>query len=568
LSLRDPWKQLGIVPTDDGRTVKRAYARALKTIDVDADPGAFIRLREAMEAALSWGVRTPFFAEPEDGEWLAHPSDEMVAQSDCETIVDEESHDPLDFDPRPARMHSGDDRLESLRAELEQLLFGDLPPERIRIEAVGREILSHPALAAVDCLVEVEQWLMHAIASAMPRSDPLIEPATARFAWRSSGRDWKRSWALQHVLQRRRDLAFLADCDRPLAQHRVALNELRSPPRRRLSLFKLGLAGQVTDFLRLVEVEHPTIEHDFDPEALAWWRDTLAGPRLPADFWPAMIGVPIALSFCLWLLLAEKQGGAPSLALVYPFALAATFMAMLVDARLRGQARRRALAFPAGSRFRTLWPFAVVLALPPAAALLPDGLWTIFLATGAAAAGALLLLSRLWIVRSERSDKSRYFLPLLATILSVAIVVYAPPGQDLRMIAPLSGMCWVGLECGATIERCILGARKIMRDLAVAALLLILGTAALLLAHGFPKPHMPLWLLALAPVAVTAGQLGAPLFVPSRWPQLLARISWIALVIASNFGFAGFDYLYLGGALIALACAALRVAGALRMEWS
>ena len=46
------WDTLGIAETDDVGTVRSAYARALKQIDMDADPRAYIALREARDHAL------------------------------------------------------------------------------------------------------------------------------------------------------------------------------------------------------------------------------------------------------------------------------------------------------------------------------------------------------------------------------------------------------------------------------------------------------------------------------------------------------------------------------------
>ncbi len=45
------WKTLGIDPTHDERSIKRAYAVKLKAINVGADPQAFIALRSAFEGA-------------------------------------------------------------------------------------------------------------------------------------------------------------------------------------------------------------------------------------------------------------------------------------------------------------------------------------------------------------------------------------------------------------------------------------------------------------------------------------------------------------------------------------
>ena len=47
------WVSLAIDPTDDTRAIKRAYAAQLKQVDMDADPAAYIALREARDAALA-----------------------------------------------------------------------------------------------------------------------------------------------------------------------------------------------------------------------------------------------------------------------------------------------------------------------------------------------------------------------------------------------------------------------------------------------------------------------------------------------------------------------------------
>src|SRR5690606_23650077 len=48
-----PWSELGIEPTDDTRTIKKAYAKLLKQTRPDENPEAFQRLHQAYKDALA-----------------------------------------------------------------------------------------------------------------------------------------------------------------------------------------------------------------------------------------------------------------------------------------------------------------------------------------------------------------------------------------------------------------------------------------------------------------------------------------------------------------------------------
>jgi len=53
------WKKLEINRTTDRREIKRAYAKALKVIDIDAQPDKFQELRESYEAAINFSDKSP-----------------------------------------------------------------------------------------------------------------------------------------------------------------------------------------------------------------------------------------------------------------------------------------------------------------------------------------------------------------------------------------------------------------------------------------------------------------------------------------------------------------------------
>ena len=76
-ALRGTWRRLGIEPTADQGVIRRAYADALRAMDVDADVAGFAALRDARDTALAWARQQPKDAAPEapERESLPPPSD-------------------------------------------------------------------------------------------------------------------------------------------------------------------------------------------------------------------------------------------------------------------------------------------------------------------------------------------------------------------------------------------------------------------------------------------------------------------------------------------------------------
>lgn len=87
----DPWTVLEIAPGAATDAIRRAYVARLKAIDVDADPAAFMRLREAYDAALDDAapvepeidveplLRGPTL-EPRSDPYVAPPTEKVVPQ--------------------------------------------------------------------------------------------------------------------------------------------------------------------------------------------------------------------------------------------------------------------------------------------------------------------------------------------------------------------------------------------------------------------------------------------------------------------------------------------------------
>ncbi|MCI8210012.1 heat-shock protein [Pseudomonas sp. S25] len=80
------WQLLDLTPDADERSIKRAYARLLKTHRPDEDPEAFQRLREAYESSLA------------EARWRAQADDEVIEEPALVTIEDTAAQSTLQAD--------------------------------------------------------------------------------------------------------------------------------------------------------------------------------------------------------------------------------------------------------------------------------------------------------------------------------------------------------------------------------------------------------------------------------------------------------------------------------------
>jgi hypothetical protein len=548
VSLADQWALLGIAPTDDKREVKRAYTRKLKTIDIDADPAAFIALREAMEAANEWGTGTPWWEQDQD---LGSDTESGTSE-----YPDEEPDDAFEEDWdnwRPNRPVFADQGPGPVIAELEDLLYGDDPPHPAQVEALGTRLLALPELDRVDQAVAVEQWLAQAIANTFPRSDPLIEPAAARFGWKEHAR--LSDWAVGHIMQRRDDLQFRQRLVQPLHPHRRAFEELAGSPRKKLGLLQWRLADQVRDFFVLLH-DRPTLENDLDAGSVAWWRDHLHGPHLPRHFgwWWSGLALLLAMAGLVAL------NPAANLPLV--------FVALLVPA--------------AGLSFAAIWGWAhfgawrrregdrqweregesvpgialyasLALALPLLLAWLPQ-VWP-------AAALSIVLTAILgWkVLRSgwispewgEPNNRPRVFLPVVAGICGTAGAIQLSPAGAALLGFPLLLAAWSGSHYYGPLRQSVAALpprRRTALVLAAAALLLLAATA---LAVTSDQDVRPAFVLALVPVAIVGAHLAGAFSDVDvhnfEWPlrfllaaaYVAARSFWPGGFLAIVFAIAG-----------------------------
>ena len=514
MSLADQWALLGLAPTDDKREIKRAYARKLKTVDVDSDPAAFIALREALEAATQWGTTTPWWErddEDEDEPAVSFAAPEASPPSDA--FADDypyDDDDDSDENWRPERPAASAGTLDPLLFELETLLYAEGPADPARVRALGEALLADPELDQVDGAVAVEGWLAQAISATFPRSDPLLELCIRRFGWNRPGDKLRRDWTLERIEQRCEDLKFKSLLDRPSHPHRRAWEELTGPPREgKLGWRKTNLVRDVAEFLALLDTRS-TLQADLNPESLAWWRSYLAGPHLPAHF-PLRWGLATVLLAVVALILIGDAAFAPLVLLgLLGVSASLSFAAILGWAHIAARRRRRAETYweretvPGAERFA-----AAALALPLPIALLPSH-WAVTAVAIAACAGLAWKVWRSgWIEPdwAEPSTRPRLFLPGVAGAASLFAAVQLDLPRLIALGAALALAAWAGSHLFHPLAARI-GALPAPRRLGLAvAALVTLAAAAAALGLTFGEEVRPAWVFALVPPAIVAVHL-------------------------------------------------------------
>lgn len=540
MSIAHDWDLLGIEPTDDRREVKRAYSRALKQIDVDADPAAFVRLRQALDTVLEWGIRTPWWDEEDNSaeeDWSAEAAG-MEADA-YETEDDPDWHVATGWaqDRYNPILPESAAELQDLLSTLETLLFSPAP-DRDEVERLSRAILASPNLDNVDVAAAVEEWMASMIASAIPASDPLIDPALRRFGWERH-RGVKGALWVQGVLDRVVDRRMLVKIAAPGHVHHKALKELQGPARHSLNPLQSLLADKVADFLAFVRTEHPTIEHDLDEAQVRWWDDYLRVRPLPRNFWRWMAGGSALTLLGLCGILPRSADDINFLIIVLG-AVAITYIIIRSAMAFRHKARSYddSLVWEKSSA-----PFALVTdaisTLPLLFAVLPSGL--AFLALSIIATLALGAAAYFQTSLSEWEDDRdkwrRRFFPMGAAFIAICILTELPDATAFQLIGPFALCCWFGARAwySASLHLEKLTGRQEFALLLVITGLVIASLGVMILGTFFP---LPVAMLAIVPVAIIAQHLAL-----SARPIYLPKLDWPLRAIVVTFHFAMADVL-------------------------
>lgn len=334
------WRMLEIERTDDVVAIRRAYARRLKQTDVEADPAAFIALREALERALDYAASSPSSssdgpeadllsgesrapAPPPAGDLTAPelacgdvegairaalggpppshfrlPPDSAPAGGGEATIVpapDGElaptapdlplAHPPAD---RVAAFEGGaavdEHMLRDLRfRELGELLFGEEAPPKSRVRQAAAAILDDPQMTNLKYAAEVEAWMVEAICASSPRSDPVIAEAVPHFGWDADYGKLGQPHQVAAIVERWRALMFLHYVSQPRHEYHVAWRELTRPDDSRYIWNRWLIEGKVRSLLTVIREKYPSAESGLDAYRVGLWDEYFNPNAYPGD---------------------------------------------------------------------------------------------------------------------------------------------------------------------------------------------------------------------------------------------------------------------------------------------
>lgn len=326
-----PWDALGIDPTRDEGTVRKAYADALRRLDLDTQVREYADLRRARDEGL-WLARNE--EDQDEGDFglgsLDDPADDDLG-FDVTSVrftetgnttgaqdggLDWSQLNPADagagtFDALPLEdapeeapapeLDEGQERARTAWNGLLDILYpgGEYSDEAITLEQLGEgnRHLETLIRRSDECEIDEHHALDHGLAQLMaetwPRSAPFVETAADAFHWLDESGQIEERPALMFLNLRLRGMRFhekVQQADHPLNKAWV---ELSKPGKARWIDRMRVKNSDVYQLLAGIRERYPEVESYLDWERIASWEHPEDNSGAGFPWWVGIIIVVV-----------------------------------------------------------------------------------------------------------------------------------------------------------------------------------------------------------------------------------------------------------------------------------
>lgn len=331
-----PWSVLGIARTADTGAIRKAYAAAIKAMDLDRDVEGYADLRGARDAALRQAKAmaasevaeepapgmvddealedaAPFWLHgapmldgaegadpalrvtppPASGDYVSFPLGDLALDNRADDVDDETPplaaprplgppvlHFPENAEAiGPAALASPFDRLLALLGE--DAGHGNAPfddAEEAEAHAALRGVIDAAHHADLSRQAQIELWLAGLLAEAWPRGAPLLEEATEAFGWSAEWGRFDARPVIEYLGARLRGYRFQQKVRAPDHRFHKAWAELVRPGDAGPLRFLRTTSSDVQGLLAGVRKHFPELEDHFDAQRVASWESGSAWP--------------------------------------------------------------------------------------------------------------------------------------------------------------------------------------------------------------------------------------------------------------------------------------------------